>query len=102
MDLKSQIEATRGDAAGLERLYRQVIAAGKEEAFKEAIGQCAREYPSIGMGVPTGYSFFPCRGASDCEAKPDLALVGGYCDKRSSRRSFHAFRPWQASNSSTR
>ena len=42
---KSQIEQERGDPAGLERLYRQALAAGDEPAFKEGVAQCAREYP---------------------------------------------------------
>lgn len=45
MNLKSQIEGAKGDAAGLERLYKQALAAGNEAAFKEAIGRCAGEHP---------------------------------------------------------
>ncbi|MCI0692914.1 DUF687 domain-containing protein [candidate division KSB1 bacterium] len=45
MNLKSQIEGARGDAAGLERLYKQALVAGNEAAFKEAIGRCAGEHP---------------------------------------------------------
>jgi hypothetical protein len=45
MNLKSQIEGARGDAAGLERLYKQALVAGNEAAFKEAIGGCAGEHP---------------------------------------------------------
>jgi len=45
MNLKSQIEGARGDAAGLERLYKQILVAGNEAAFKEAIGRCAGEHP---------------------------------------------------------
>lgn len=45
MNLKSQIEGARVDAAGLERLYKQVLVAGNEAAFKEAIGRCAGEHP---------------------------------------------------------
>jgi hypothetical protein len=45
MNLKSQIEGARGDAAGLERLYKQALVAGNEAAFKEAIRRCAGEHP---------------------------------------------------------
>src|SRR5262245_36368586 len=45
MNLKSQIEGARGDAAGLERLYKEVLVARNEAAFKEAIGRCAGEHP---------------------------------------------------------
>ena len=45
MNLKSQIEGARGDAAGLERFYKQALVAGNEAAFKEAIGRCAGEHP---------------------------------------------------------
>jgi len=45
MTLKSQIEQAKGDAAGLERLYRQALAAGDESAFKEGIAQCAEAHP---------------------------------------------------------
>ena len=45
MNMKSQIEELKNDAAGLERLYQQTLAAGNEVAFKEAIGQCAAEQP---------------------------------------------------------
>lgn len=45
MTLRSQIEKAGGDAAGLERLYRQALVAGNEAAFKEMIGQCAGEHP---------------------------------------------------------
>lgn len=44
MNLKSQIEGASIDAAALERLYKQAVAAGNEAAFKEAIRQCAGEY----------------------------------------------------------
>lgn len=45
MDLKSQIEEAKSDAAGLERLYKQAIKAGNGAAFKEAIVQSVGEYP---------------------------------------------------------
>lgn len=45
MNLKSQIEEARGDAAGLERLYKHALVAGNEAAFKEVIGRCAGEHP---------------------------------------------------------
>ncbi|MFH1026714.1 MAG: hypothetical protein V1791_01795 [Pseudomonadota bacterium] len=45
MDLKSRIEESRGDPAGLEHLYRQALADGNEPAFREAIGRCAAERP---------------------------------------------------------
>ena len=45
MALKSQIERARGDAAGLEQLYKQALVAGNNAAFKETIGQCAGEHP---------------------------------------------------------
>ncbi len=45
MNLKSQIEEARDDAAGLERIYKQALVAGNEAAFKEAIGRCAGEHP---------------------------------------------------------
>lgn len=45
MNLKSQIEEARSDAAGLERLYKQTLVAGNEAAFKEAMGRCAAEHP---------------------------------------------------------
>ena len=43
--LKRQIEQAKGDAAALERLYRQAVAAGDEGAFKEAIAQHILAYP---------------------------------------------------------
>ena len=43
--LKDQIEQARGNAAGLERLYRQALDAGDEPAFKEGIARCAEEHP---------------------------------------------------------
>ncbi|MBI4552340.1 MAG: hypothetical protein HY710_08760 [Candidatus Latescibacteria bacterium] len=45
MSLKSQIEQARGNAAGLERLYRQTMVAGEEPAFKDAIADCVGEHP---------------------------------------------------------
>lgn len=45
MNLKSQIEGAKADAAGLERLYKQALVAGNEAAFKEAMGRCAEEHP---------------------------------------------------------
>lgn len=45
MNLKSQIEGARGDAAGLERLYKQALVAGNEAVFKEAIERFAGEHP---------------------------------------------------------
>lgn len=43
MNLKNQIEKAKNDAAGLERLYKQALVDGNEAAFKEAIGQSAKE-----------------------------------------------------------
>jgi len=45
MTLNSQIARTKGDAAGLEQLYRQALVTGNEAAFREAIEQCAGEHP---------------------------------------------------------
>jgi len=45
MNLKNQIDALRGDAAGLERLYKSVLDAGNAAAFKSAMEQCAGEHP---------------------------------------------------------
>ena len=45
MTLKEDIEAVRGDPAGLERLYRDMRATGNEEAFGEALRQCAAAHP---------------------------------------------------------
>lgn len=45
MNMRQQIEQTRGDAAGLERLYRDARLAGEESAFRETISQCANEHP---------------------------------------------------------
>ncbi|MFZ5516889.1 MAG: hypothetical protein ACOY90_09645 [Candidatus Zhuqueibacterota bacterium] len=45
MNMKRQIETSRADAAGLERLYKQALEAGNVTAFKEALGQCAGEHP---------------------------------------------------------
>ena len=45
MDLRTQVEGARGDAASLEQLYRQALGAGDEAAFTAAIGRCAGEHP---------------------------------------------------------
>ncbi len=45
MSLKFQLERARGDAAALERLYRQALAAGEESAFAELIARGAEEHP---------------------------------------------------------
>ena len=43
MTLKNRIIETRGDAAGMERLYRHARDQGEEPIFKDAIVQCAAE-----------------------------------------------------------
>ncbi|MDZ7263148.1 MAG: hypothetical protein ONB16_01095 [candidate division KSB1 bacterium] len=45
MNLKNQINKAGNNAAALEQIYRQALAAGSEASFKEAIGQCAIEHP---------------------------------------------------------
>ena len=45
MSLSSQIEGARGDAAKLERLFRQALSAGNESVFEVAIRRCAEEHP---------------------------------------------------------
>ncbi|MDZ7332716.1 MAG: DUF4173 domain-containing protein [candidate division KSB1 bacterium] len=45
MNLKNQINKAGDNAAALEQIYRQALAAGNEASFKEAIGQCATEHP---------------------------------------------------------
>jgi hypothetical protein len=45
MTLSSQIESVGGDPAGLERLYRQAVTDGNENAFKKAIEQAAGKRP---------------------------------------------------------
>ncbi|HMB90642.1 MAG TPA: hypothetical protein VKP65_07335, partial [Rhodothermales bacterium] len=45
MTLKENIEAVSGDPAGLERLYRNVQAAGNETAFRDALRQCKEKHP---------------------------------------------------------
>ena len=67
MILRSQIERARGDAAGLERLYREALLAGNEHAFKEAIGECAEEYPEDIL-----LAAWACR--LDVQSQPDVAV----------------------------
>ena len=43
MTLKNQIIGTKGDAAGMEQLYRRACDKGEEPIFREAIAQCAAE-----------------------------------------------------------
>jgi hypothetical protein len=43
--MKDQIEGARGDAAGLEQLYRQALATRTEPAFTETIRQCVEDHP---------------------------------------------------------
>ena len=45
MTLKHDVEAASGDPASLERLYRNAQSEGNEDAFREALRQCAEERP---------------------------------------------------------
>ena len=45
MITRDQLEEERGDAAGLERLYRQAVATAEEPAFKEEVARSAAEHP---------------------------------------------------------
>lgn len=69
MILRSQIEEARGDAAGLERLYRQALAAGDVQAFEEAIRQCAGEHPEDILFSAWAYRL-------DVQSPPDAAKLG--------------------------
>ena len=70
MTLKNQIERARGDAAGLERLYRQALAAGDEPAFREAITQCAEEHPEDLLFLAWAYRL-------DVRSPPDVTEPEG-------------------------
>ena len=76
---KSQIEEARGDAGGLERLYRQALVAGDEPTFKEAIGQCAGDHPEDIL-----FSAWACR--LDVRSQPDVAGSVGQSIKQSQTR----------------
>ena len=45
MTYKIQIEQAKGNAAVLESLYRQALAAGEAQAFEDAIAQSVKEDP---------------------------------------------------------
>ena len=45
MITRDQLESQRGDAAGLERLYRQAVATAEEPAFKEEVARSAAAHP---------------------------------------------------------
>ena len=79
MSLKSQIEAARGDAAGLERLYRQAVVAGDEPAFKEVIGQSAGEHQEDIL-----FSAWACR--LDVQSSADAEMSEGQIVKESQTR----------------
>ena len=74
MTLKNQIEGARGDAAGLERLYRQALAAGDEPAFREAVAQCAGEHPEDPLFSAWAYRL-DIRSPSDV-TEPEGRTVG--------------------------
>ncbi len=45
MLLVHEVEGARGDAAALEKLYRETASIGDESTFREAISQCVRKHP---------------------------------------------------------
>lgn len=81
MNLKSQIESAKGDAAGLERLYKRALSAGSEAAFREALKQCLAEQPDDILFLAWAYRL-------DVLALPAAAdaAEGHPVDQRLSRR----------------
>ncbi len=79
MSLKSQIEGAMGDAGGLERLYRQAVAAEDEPAFIEVIGQCAGEHPEDIL-----FSAWACR--LNVQSPADAEMSEGQIVKESQTR----------------
>ena len=55
MITRDQLEEERGDAAGLERLYRQAVATAEEPAFREEIARGAAVHPEDALLAAWAY-----------------------------------------------